>query len=88
MSCLICCCAFSPHIQHHLLAVPLKECVFVLVTPYVQLQLFETPWTIAHQSLLSLEFIYICVYIYILGLRASQVVLVVKNLPANAGDKT
>ena len=59
----------------------------MLVAPYVQLQLFETPWTIAHQSLLSLEFIYICVYIYILGLRASQVVLVVKNPPANSGGR-
>ena len=59
-------------------------------------RLFVILWIVAHQALLPMEFSrqeywsglpfpspYIHIYLYIL---ASQVVLVVKNLPANAGN--
>ena len=59
-------------------------------------QLFVTPWIVAHQAPLSMEFSrqeywsglpfpfpYMHIYIHIL---ASQVALVVKNLPVNAGN--
>ena len=59
-------------------------------------QLFVTPWIVAHQAPLSMEFSrqeywsglpfpspYLHIYIHIL---ASQVALVVKNLPVNAGN--
>ena len=47
MSCLIRCCGFAPHLQHHLLAVPLKECVFVLVT--LASPTLASTGTVAHQ---------------------------------------
>ena len=59
-------------------------------------QLFVTPWIVAHQAPLSMEFSrqeywsglpfpspYMHIYFHIL---ASQVALVVKNLPVNAGN--